>query len=263
MKQTMQAKVAQVAIWSMRCALKGKAPELGPFGEQLTGARAAKAGKALAQGFHFAYVGFKADAKARKECHRFTRSYQHNQICECCLAERPNKNGDPRLSFKNFFPGAAHAMTVLSHQEYVRTSSTLSPWLGMPGFHVKTRFRDPMHTIFLGSAKELIASCLGYWCRNGFIPGSDLDEQLREVSRMQKEECKNHGLHGSFKTYTPSNTGLDTKSQFPELGSSFKAASIKTSIWFHAKLAGEISGAHPKDWVHASMYGYVWNYVCF
>ena len=243
----MHSTVARVTTWSMRCALKGKAPERGPYGEVLHGTRGEQAGKTLASGYHFAYFGFKADAKARKECHRYDRTYGHNKICECCFAERPNKDGDPLLTFKNFYPNAAHMMTELSHSEYLQSSATHSPWENMPGFHVKSCFRDPMHTIFLGTAKEIIASCLGYWCRNGYILGNDLHEQLRAISRKQKEDCKAAGLHGTFKTYTPSNTGLDPANQFPELGSGFKAASVKTSLWFHAKLAGEIYAENPED----------------
>ena len=232
----------------MRSALQGRFPLSGPFGENLDTARAANAGKPIAGGeYRLAYHGFKADAKARKETHKFNRSYQHNQICETCFAERPNKYGDPRLTFKNFFPCAAHRMTELSHSNYVASSHDLSPWSDMPGFHVKSLFRDPMHTIYLGTAKEVLASCSGYWSRHGCLPGATLEERLRWVSQRQKEVCSNAGLRGNFKTYTPANTGLDTTTEFPELGSSFKAASVKTSVWFFAKLATEISGCSPED----------------
>ena len=151
-------------------------------------------GKPIASGYSFAYLGFKSDAKARKECHRFDRTYQHNQICEGCLAERPNKNGDPILTFKNFYGNAAHLLTNFSHDEYLRTTAEHSPWEDMPGFHLKSIFRDPMHTIFLGTAKELLASCLGYWCRNGYVDGANLDEQLRGISAEQKACCKAAGM---------------------------------------------------------------------
>ena len=236
--------VAKVATWSLRAALKGKFPTLGPFGESLDSDRAAKAGMEIAGGqYRLAYYGFKADAKARKETHRFNRSYMHNQICETCMAERPNKNGDPMLTFKNFYPNAAHCMTELSHDEYVASSTRQSPWSGLPGFHVKSLFRDPMHTIFLGTAKEVLASCLGFWSRHQCLPGRTLEDQLRWVSQQQKEICRQAGLKGPFKTMTPSNTGLDTASEYPELGSGFKASAVKTSIWFFAKLAAEISGS--------------------
>ncbi len=60
------------------------------------GSRLESANKEIAGGFRFAYFGFKADAKARKECHQFDRSYQHTQICETCLAEKPSEKWQPR-----------------------------------------------------------------------------------------------------------------------------------------------------------------------
>ena len=242
--------VAKVTIWSIRAGLNGRAPNRGAFGEPLEGARAARAGAELAGGFRFAYHGFKADAKARREMHRFNRSYGHSQICETCFAEKPNKTGDPLLTFKFFFPCAAHLMTELSHRDYVVSSDRQSPWESLPGFHVKTLFRDPMHTIYLGTAKEVLASCLGYWSRNGHLPGNNMEEKLRWVSQQQKEVCGTAGLRGSFKTFTPSNTGLDTASDYPELGSAFKAATMKTSVWYFSKLAGDLSSASPEDWVN-------------
>ena len=178
----------------MRCALKGRAPSQGPFGESLVGKRAHSAGCVLANTYHFGYLGFKSDAKARRECHRFNRTYGHNQICEGCLAERPNKNGDPLLCFKHFYSDAAHLMTNLSHLEFLQSSDFPSPWEEMPGFHYNSCFRDPMHTIYLGTAKDLLASCLGLWYRKKVLTGTNLQEQLRWVSAKQKEYCKTAGL---------------------------------------------------------------------
>lgn len=51
----------------------------------------------------------------------------------------------------------------------------------------------------------------------------------------------------NFKTFTPSNTGLDKGSEFPELGSAFKAAFIKSSCWWFAKKAVEIANSRPDE----------------
>lgn len=50
-----------------------------------------------------------------------------------------------------------------------------------------------------------------------------------------------------FKTFTPSNTGLEKKSEYPELGSAFKAAFMKASAWFFATKAVELSNSTPED----------------
>ena len=240
-KASTQKVVADVVTWSMRWAMDGVHPDVGFKGEKLCDSRDALRGKPIAGEFRFAYFGFKSDLKARKECHYLERSYQHNLICETCFAQRPNKHGDPQMYFKDFSPGAAHLMTHLTHEEYVRSSSQASPWLHMPGFNIKSCFRDPMHVVFLGTAKDLLASCLGYWNRVGLLPGANLAERLRTFSKLQRDTCKAAGLQGPYKTYTPANTHLDTPSEFAELGSSFKAASIKTCIWFFAKYAMELT----------------------
>lgn len=74
----------------------------GMFGETFEGERLKSASQEIAQGFRFAYFGFKADAKARKECHAYERFCQHTQICEICLAEKPSVNGNRDMNFENF-----------------------------------------------------------------------------------------------------------------------------------------------------------------
>ena len=235
--------MAEVLSWSFGCAASGTWPQRGLDGEALFGERAASAGKPLARNWRACYFGFKYDAKARKEANFFERSYYHNQICEACFAERPNKYGDPLLEYKDFYPGAAHLMTGLNHADYVRSMQQISPWAIMPGFHVWTCFRDPMHTIFLGTAKSLIASLIGLWIRRGCLGDASLAEQLRKISEEQTTHCKNAGVRAYFSTYTPANTGLDTPSEFPELGSRFKAASIKASLWYFSEKAVAVAEA--------------------
>ena len=119
----------------------------------------------------------------------------------------------------------------------------MSVWEPMPGFHVKSVFFDPMHVIFLGTAKEVIASCLGFWNKKQYLEGRNVAERLSNVSMKQKAYSKQTGLQGPCKTFTPSNTGLDS-TDYPELGSVFKAAAMKTVISFFATYAQEISVAH-------------------
>ena len=166
----------------MRQALKGKMPTVGPFGEGLIGVRAERASKLLANGWKFAYFTFRADCKARKEAHNFDRSYQHVQICENCCAERDSKHGDGSLCFKDFYPTAAHLLTQFSHNDYLRATSSVTPWASMPGFSVLSVLHDPIHCIYLRTCKELIASALGYWNRNSYLVGCNLQDRLRRVN---------------------------------------------------------------------------------
>ena len=51
-----------------------------------------------------------------------------------------------------------------------------------------------MHTLYLGTCKDLHASTLGYWIRNQLL-GLDgsLHEQLQKVSVMLKKDCLSAG----------------------------------------------------------------------
>lgn len=51
----------------------------------------------------------------------------------------------------------------------------------------------------------------------------------------------------SWKGFTPANTGLDKKSEFPELGSAFKAAFVQAASWFFSFTALKLSEAHPGE----------------
>ena len=51
----------------------------------------------------------------------------------------------------------------------------------------------------------------------------------------------------NFKTFTPSNTGLEKASQYPELGSAFKAAFMKAACWFFTKMSVELAEANPDE----------------
>lgn len=51
----------------------------------------------------------------------------------------------------------------------------------------------------------------------------------------------------SCKMFTPANTGLDVASHYPEMGSTFKAAFMKTAIWFFAAKAMELTASNPAE----------------
>ena len=87
----------------------------GPFGEELHGDDRKKlAGQTLAGGWKAAYFCFRYDEKARKEVNYFERSYQHSFICMQCMAQKPDKDWEPNLCYKNMHPTAAHGLTKIS-----------------------------------------------------------------------------------------------------------------------------------------------------
>lgn len=48
-------------------------------------------------------------------------------------------------------------------------------------------------------------------------------------------------------TFTPSNTNLKKPKEFPELGSTYKAAQMKSSLWFFAYKSIKLVESNPKD----------------
>ena len=89
--------VAETVAWSFKSAASGIFPSRGPWGDELTGARKEWAGTLLAGGWRAGYLGFRYDAKARKETNEFQRSYLHSFICEQCLAQKHHKGFDEQL----------------------------------------------------------------------------------------------------------------------------------------------------------------------
>ncbi|CAJ1453005.1 unnamed protein product, partial [Effrenium voratum] len=239
--------VARVLAWSMSQASLGVFPSVGALGEGLSGERGDLAGTVIANGWRMAYFGMKADAKARLQCNYFSRSYQHAKICESCGAAKQHKDWDPSMDYKDFYDDAPYLNTTISNEEYLRSSPRVSPWAIMPGWHLGTVFRDPMHTIYLGTAKLLISSVLGLWISRDILAGSDLAEKLSKFSVAMKRALKSQGMRVPFQRFTPANTGLDKPSQFPELGSAFKAANIKCYLWYISKKATEFAEASPRD----------------
>ena len=63
----------------------------------------------------------------------------------------------------------------------------------------------------------------------------------------------------NFKIFTPANTGLEKATQFPELGSVFKAAFMKAAAWFFAKTALDLARTHPAE---PQLWSIVFSLVC-
>ena len=59
----------------------------------------------------------------------------------------------------------------------------------------------------------------------------------------------------AFKKFNISNTGLDKANRYPELSTTFKAAFLKSSLWFFAKVAIQISENHPEEACQPCFFG--------
>jgi len=259
-KLKVQETIAHVVGWSLSCATSGVWPSSGPFGEVLSKHRKHQQGKPLAGGQYKAcYFGYRADGKARRESHLFPRSFLHSFVCEQCLAQKERKNWEPLMSYKCFYQSAAYRMTTISHTDYMQHTRPLSPWRVIDGWHLGTVFHDPMHVLYLGICKDLYASALGYWIRQGYYGEGTLSDKLRCFSSELKRASIQQRLVVSCKMFTPANTGLDVASHYPEMGSTFKAAFMKTAIWIFAAKAMELTASHPADNILRLIAVCMWN----
>ena len=78
--------------------------------------------------------------------------------------------------------------------DYLNNDSPLSPWRNVVGFDLSTCYHDPMHVLYLGTCKDLYASALGYWLRNGFYGEGSMSDKLRAFSCDLKEHSRAAGI---------------------------------------------------------------------
>lgn len=76
----------------------------------------------------------------------------------------------------------------------------------------------------------------------GWYTSDPIFQQVFVQSRIQLSR-----IQLTFKRFTPSNTGLDSGNKYPELASTFKAAFVKSALWFYAKMALKICEDHPTE----------------
>lgn len=142
------------------------------------------------------YTTFKADLKARWQCHRLQRYYRCKLLCDRCLAVQPQDSQPLAMTYKNTAKDAPYATTCIDHAEYMRTTRNLSPWCAIKGFQFETISFDTMHLIYLGIARNHIPSCLKLLKIWGFHyePNETDAEFLKRVSLEMKQDCKEHKI---------------------------------------------------------------------
>ena len=135
---------------------------------------------------------FKADLKARMQCHRLEHYYRCKQCCDRCLAIQPMDSRPHPMTYKNTARNAPYASTCKDHDEYLRSARHPSPWCAVPGFQFETMSFDMMHLVYLGIAKNHIPSCLKILKLFGYhYTAGESDEMfLKRVSIEMKQDCK-------------------------------------------------------------------------
>ena len=147
---------------------------------------------ALLASCRLVYMTFKADLKARMQCHRLEQYYRCKKCCDRCMAIQPMDSRPHPMTYKNTARDAPYASTCKDHDEYLQTARHQSPWCAVPGFQFETMSFDMMHLVYLGIAKNHIPSCLKILKLYGYhYEGGESDEKfLKRVSMEMKQDCK-------------------------------------------------------------------------
>lgn len=80
--------------------------------------------------------------------------------CDECLAVRAFPNAPRELYYGDFTEGAAHRTTAITHEAYLRDEQQLTPWIAVPGWHKACNHWDTLHVVWLGVARDTVASTI-------------------------------------------------------------------------------------------------------
>ncbi|CAE7375107.1 nipblb [Symbiodinium sp. CCMP2592] len=256
-KDHVHTEIAKLMSWSFKILQEGRFPDRGYYGEELLekSSRGKSRGLPLAGGWKACFYGFRGDQKARRECHFFTRHYNCNLLCDQCVAIKPSKNMVRGMNYKNFSANAPFLLTTISHETYLNTTSAsdLSPWTAMPGWRLENTFFDWMHVVLLGVGRDAVAAAIKLMVMRGLIGWDTKRADLKMLTLWIKKEYKSRKSF-SVISLTPANAGLDPWTEYPELGTIFKAAQVKILIWgISRKLQEVVKRVQDEDLVRMAL----------
>lgn len=138
------------------------------------------------------YMTFKADLKARAQCHLLDNYYRCKRLCDRCAAVQPMNSQPHDMTYKNTAVDAPYAGTCKDHSAYLNTAKQPSPWCKVQGFRFETISFDTMHLIYLGIAKNHVPSAFKILRLLGFhYEVGETDEQfLKRLGLEMKQDCK-------------------------------------------------------------------------
>ncbi|CAK9005810.1 unnamed protein product [Durusdinium trenchii] len=225
-------KVGHTIGYVVRTLMTGKYPMTNVNGERFdtSSLQAAKAGLPFAGGWRLCFAAFKGDWEARQVIHKSTRFYNAKYICEHCMASR-----EPQFTYGDFRMNAACMSKRLTHAEYrILQGNKQSSWES-----------DVLHVYHQGVACVLIASLVCDTLESKYegITLKEMDQRLsQEVYKHYKTWCKERAAYTTACShrFSLARFGKDTWSTYPELGSIFKAAVVKSMLyWCLDYLRGE------------------------
>ena len=107
-------------------------------------------------------------------------------MCDACLAQQGDKC-DELMHYKNSFQ-RGWEYTTISHEDYLTMDTKISDWACIEGWRHETVMYDFMHNVFLGTARDLVASAVHCLLAAGWFP--DLDA----VQNDMIQRCSENGF---------------------------------------------------------------------
>jgi len=245
-KAAVMRRLADWVAWNMSVLQDGHGPPHGyaqePWPEG--GPCSRLVGERLMGDYSGAYMGFKSDAKARKEAHCFVQNYQTTKLCDRCEAVQPFAGAmrSPALKRLRYTDMSAHApwrTTRIDHVQHMQ-SGTASLWACISGYRHEMTFHDPLHVKPLGIDRNLTAWCIVDFLQRGELTNLDTEISLKTLWVDFCKFCRSHGLSAPRATLSMRVLGRSKETAIPGLHTGIKATVVKWLVVFLAKRAGEM-----------------------
>lgn len=118
------------------------------------------------------------------------------RLCDSCLALK-GKHCPDNLNYRNFGDDACWQHTILDHQTYLALPGEKSPWRFVEGWRLETICFDWLHNVYLGVARDFVASGIYLFIRQGMynhLNLDDMDELLGHIQMDIEKTCKDYKL---------------------------------------------------------------------
>jgi hypothetical protein len=234
-KARVHTELCKIIGWQQQIWTSGVFPNVGFYGEPLVGERHTLRGQQMQ--WRSAFIGIRADSKARVECHRFQRWYGATFCCDQCLGTQPFPSAPAELSILDMSRTAPYSQTLFTHEQYLQYERVQSPWCAVPGWRLETCYYDLLHVLHLGVCKQSNASCIAELLESGCLPGDTVSDKLCRLTVLFAEWCKARRLSAVKFGFTLASIGRTAKTEFPELASYFKGSHVKLITHFMAEQA--------------------------
>ena len=127
----------------------------------------------------------------------YVKPSQSMRMCDHCLANKTHS--DTLMYYKNFSSSAAWPCTSITSEMYLQMGRQISCWQVVPGWSLTSSGFDLMHNLFLGTARDLLASSIKVLIqRNVYshVPTTEPDALLGFLQEEMIQECSLHGPLG-------------------------------------------------------------------